>query len=128
MITIIITILYNNLNDIKTGKVSLEETKYLQKNYNECLNKIRKGNKSDEQKKTFNIRFNERNIAIKFVEDYDSMIFETKRKATEGKRLKILTSKQMLQRLPIAFAQIKAGNNSESVFNEIRQIAYSLCQ
>ena len=41
---------------------------------------------------------------------------------------KILTPKQMLQRLPIAFAQIKAGNNSESLLNEIRQIAYSLCQ
>ena len=34
----------------------------------------------------------------------------------------------MLQRLPIALAQIKAGNNSESVLNEIRQIAYSLYQ
>ena len=44
------------------------------------------------------------------------------------KGLKILTPKQMLQRLPIAFAQIKAGNNSESLLNEIRQIAYSLRQ
>ena len=34
----------------------------------------------------------------------------------------------MLQRLPIALAQVKAGNNSESVFNEIRQIVYSLYQ
>ena len=34
----------------------------------------------------------------------------------------------MLQRLPIALAQIKAGNNSESVLNEIRQIVYSLYQ
>ena len=39
--------------------------------------------------------------------------------------LKILTSKQMLQRLLIALAQIKAGNNSESLLNEIRQIVYS---
>ena len=44
------------------------------------------------------------------------------------KGLKILTPKQMRQRLPVAFAQIKAGNNSESLLNEIRQIAYSLCQ
>ena len=43
-----------------------------------------------------------------------------------GKGLKILTSKQMLQRLPIALAQ--AGNNSESLLNEIRQIIYSLYQ
>ena len=47
---------------------------------------------------------------------------------TEGKGLKILTPKQMLQRLPIALAQVKAGNNSESLLNEIRQIVYSLYQ
>ena len=34
----------------------------------------------------------------------------------------------MLQGLPIAFAQIKAGNDSESLLNEIRQIVYSLYQ
>ena len=34
----------------------------------------------------------------------------------------------MLQILPIALAQIKAGNNSKSLLNEIRQIVYSLCQ
>ena len=42
--------------------------------------------------------------------------------------LKILTPKQMLQRLPIALAQVKAGNNSRSLLNEIRQIVYSLYQ
>ena len=42
--------------------------------------------------------------------------------------LKILTPKQMVQRLPIALAQVKAGNNSESLLNEIRQIVYSLYQ
>ena len=43
----------------------------------------------------------------------------------EGTGLKILTSNQMLKRLPIALAQIKAGNNSESLLNEIRQIICS---
>ena len=47
-------------------------------------------------------------------------------KEQEGTRLKILTPNQMLEILPIALAQIKAGNNSESLLNEIRQIAYSL--
>ena len=42
------------------------------------------------------------------------------------KGLKILTPKQMLQRLPIALAQVKAGNNSESLLNEIKLIVYSL--
>ena len=40
----------------------------------------------------------------------------------QGKGLKIVTPKQMLQRLPIAITQIKAGNNSESLLNEIKQI------
>ena len=57
------------------------------------------------------------------------MILEAKRLAKqEGKGLKIPTSKQMLQRLPIAVAQIKAGNNLQSLLNEIRQIVYSLYQ
>ena len=55
-------------------------------------------------------------------------IYKSKQNETEGKGLKILTPKQMLQRLPIALAQVKAGNNSESLLNEIRQIVYSLYQ
>ena len=46
----------------------------------------------------------------------------------QGTGLKILTPKQMLRILPITLAQIKAGNNSESVLNEIRQIVYTLYQ
>ena len=45
---------------------------------------------------------------------------------TEGKGLKILTPNQMLSRLPIPLAQLKAGNNSEKLKNEIRQLLYSL--
>ena len=44
------------------------------------------------------------------------------------KQLKILTSTQMLQRLPIALAQVKAGNKSENLQIEIMQIIYSLYQ
>ena len=46
----------------------------------------------------------------------------------QGKGFKLLTPKQMLQRLPIALAQIKAGNSSESLLNGIRQIVYFLYQ
>ena len=52
-------------------------------------------------------------------------IYYSKQKRTG---LKILTPKQMLQRLPISLAQIKAGNNSQSLLNEIRQIVYFLYQ
>ena len=73
-----------------------------------------------------------KNEAIKFYDDYSLMMSEAKSKAkqneTKGTVLKILTSKQMFQRLPIALAQVKAGNNSENLLNEIRHIIYSLYQ
>ena len=47
-------------------------------------------------------------------------------KETQGERLKILTPKQMFQRLTISLAQVKADNIPENLLNEIRQIAYSL--
>ena len=62
--------------------------------------------------------------------DYGKIILnafnKSKQNKTEGKGLKILTPKQMLQRLPIALVQVKPGNNLESLLNEIRQIVYSL--
>ena len=54
------------------------------------------------------------------------MILNFNKQDQEGKGLKILTPNQMLSRLPIALAQLKAGNNSERLKNEIRQLSYSL--
>ena len=56
----------------------------------------------------------------RFSNDYDSNGWSS------GSGLKILTNKQMLNRLPILLAQIQAGNNSIKLKNEIRQILYSL--
>ena len=47
-------------------------------------------------------------------------------KQQKGKGIKILASKEMLQRLSIALAQVKFGNTSENLLNEMRQILYSL--
>ena len=44
----------------------------------------------------------------------------------QGQGIKILTPNQMLNRLPIALAQLQAGNNSNKLKNEIRQLLYSL--
>ena len=52
--------------------------------------------------------------------------YRTKQNETKGTGFKIL--KQMLQRLPIALAQVKAGYNLQNLLNEIRQIVYSLYQ
>ena len=64
---------------------------------------------------------------------FKSGIFQVSKESQESqegtganKMLKILTPNQMPKRLPIALAQVKAGNNSESLLNEIRQIVYSL--
>ena len=62
---------------------------------------------------------------------FKSKIFLTKSKASDilnsdQSKLKILTPKQMLQRLPIALALVKAGNNSENLLNEIRNYLYEI--
>ena len=62
------------------------------------------------------------------IRDYSSLLSEAKFKAKYEEGLKIVTPKQMIQRLPIALAQVKAGNTSENLLNEIRQIIYSLYQ
>ena len=69
----------------------------------------------------------------KILDAFESKIFSIKSKGAgivnpNHSKFKVLTPKQMLQRLPIAFAQVKAGNNSESLSNWIRQIVYSLYQ
>ena len=53
-------------------------------------------------------------------------ILKFNKQIQQGKGLKILTPNQMLRRLPISLAQIKAGNNSGNLKNEIRQLLYSL--
>ena len=121
------------INNIESNKITLEQANASQEDFNEYLKLIQRGRKTEEQKNplsNINRIFNGRNDSIKFVEEYDSMILESKRNAAEmeRKRLKILTPKQMLQRVPIALEQVKAGDNSESLLNEIRQIAYSLYQ
>ena len=56
------------------------------------------------------------------------MVSEAKYKTIHQKGLKTLTPTQMLQRLPIALAQVKVGNTSKNLLNEIRQLIYSLYQ
>ena len=72
------------------------------------------------EKKTFKIEENKKIINI--VE----RILYFNQLEQKGQGLKILTPNQMLSRLPITLAQLKAGNNSEKLKNEIRQLLYSL--
>ena len=76
--------------------------------------------------------YHSREEVINFFRDHIEMLSDAncnaKQNETKGTGLKILSPKQMLQRLQIALGQVKAGNNSKSLLNEIREIAYSLYQ
>ena len=89
------------------------------------------GKKTVKQKETIsNLEkfYKSREEIINCFRDYIEILsddnYDAKQNETEGKELKILTPKQILQRLSIALAQVKAGNNSESILKEIRQIVY----
>ena len=58
--------------------------------------------------------------------DIIKKIIKFNEKIQSGRGLKTLTPDQMLSRLPITLAQLKAGNNSEKLKNEIRKLLYSL--
>ena len=125
------------INTIQDGKKGLADVKNNQQDFKLYLGEIKKGaKKSKEQRNTsYNIEmlFKARNEAINFYDDYSLMMPEARTKSkqnntTKGTKLKILTPKQMLQRLPIALAQVKADNNSQNLLNEIRQTIYSMYQ
>ena len=70
--------------------------------------------------------YNAREKVIKLFDDYTTTVSKAKYETKHGKGLKILTPKQMLQKLQIALAQVKATNTSENLLNCIRQNIYSL--
>ena len=120
---------------IKNFKIKFNEAKNKQDEFLNKLNNIKIGKKTIEQKEKINnlVKFyNSREEVINFFMDYVEMLsaanYDSKQNETKGKGLKISIPKQMLERLAIALAQVKAGNNSESLLNEIRQIVYSLYQ
>ena len=125
--------------DIYEGKITLEEANIDQDNLLRGItnfnNKTRLQNDRKIQEKKTVLKnlyklFEAREILL---DGFDSRIFSIKSKGSgllniDRSKLKILTPKQIIQRLPIALAQVKARHNSESLLNEIRQIVYSLYQ
>ena len=100
----------------KTEGKKNEDQVYLIK---EVLNRMKEAIKNVSENKKFKIEKNE--MIINIVERILSF-------NQSGEGLKILTPNQMLSRLQISLAQLKAGNNSEKLKNEIRQLLYSLCR
>ena len=78
---------------------------------------------NDFEKEITNMSANER-LYETLVTVVQILYFNKQNQERQG--LKILTPQQMLSRLPISLAQLKAGNNSERLKNEIRQLLYSL--
>ena len=120
---------------LKWGDKISKQVEQEQENFRSELNEITRGsNKSQTQLDTIKNAKNLYNSRLKIIDllnDNSRIRFEAIYKAIKkitGTGLKILTPKQVLQRLPIALAQVKAGNSSESLLNKIRQIVYSLYQ
>ena len=124
-------------NGIRNNVISLDTANMEQANLLSYINNFMKTKPRDPEKRK--LRADVLNSVTGLVNGremvltaFKSGIFQVSNESQEGKGankgegLKILTPNQMLKRLPIALAQVKAGNNSESLLNEIRQIVYSL--
>ena len=122
-------------NEIRNNIISLDTANIEQANLLSYINDFTKTKPRDPEKRK--LRSDVLNSVSSLVKGremvltaFKSGIFQVSKESQEGKgmneRLKILTPNQMLKILPIALAQVKAGNNSESLLNEIRQIVYSL--
>ena len=97
-----------NLNEISRGRYKSEELKSALEN----IKSIYESWKS----------------LIKLFNNYFLIVSEAKSESIYGKELRILTLKQLFQRLPIVLAPVKSGNTSENLLNRIRQIMYHLHQ
>ena len=125
-------------NAIRNSQIKFSEVKIKQNEFLNKLSNIKIGKKHPGQKKKLQIEvinniekfYKSKEEIINFFSDYIEILsnanYDAKQNETKGTELKILTPKQMLQRLSIALAQVKAANNSERLLNEIRQIVYSL--
>ena len=112
-------------NEVKYGNDSIEKIEEDQKQFKSKLNEITTENPKKSKDQLYTIKdiknlYNSRDKVIKLNNDYAKIISEVMYKTKQGIGLKILTPRQMLQRLPIALAQVKSGNNSENLLNEIR--------
>ena len=116
----------NIYNDIKNGQIILQKEHKLQGELRSVINEILKGNPNYKSKdqirriKDIQKLYNGLEKVLHFYNDYTIIVYKSKYKSIHGAGFKILTPKQMLQRLPIALAQVKAGNASQNVLNEIK--------
>ena len=118
-------------NEIRNNVISLDTANMEQANLLSYINDFMKTKPRDLEKKK--LRTDVLNSVTGLAQGREAVLtafkggmFQASKESQEGEGLKILTPNQMLKKLLIALAQVKAGNNSESLLNEIRQIVYSL--
>ena len=104
----------------KLKNTSDEKNKNLVESINKKLTKLKNVARNVPRDGVSKVEENEKII------DIDERNLELNQEKHSGKGLKILTPDQMLSRLAITLAQLKAANNSEKLENEIRQLLYSL--
>ena len=114
-------------NQLKNGEKTLQQKEKDQKNFKSELNEIKSENPKHKSRKQLctikNVRnlYDSRQKIINLLNDNAKIrpeaIQKSKQNETKGRGPKILTPKKMLQRLPIALAQVKAGKNSENLLN-----------
>ena len=125
------------VRDIYEGKITIEGADEYQTNLSVEIMNFRKNTKPRSQEKKQEKEIVLKNLynffegREKILDAFESKIFLTKSKGAgilnpDHSKLKVLTPKQMLQRLPIALAQVKASHNSESLLNEISKL-FILC-
>ena len=108
-------------NELKDNGIGFNDAQENKKELLKKINEVKIGGKNSEQDKVVNNlgNFYKSREVLDFFRDYTKMFFDASYKAkqdeTQGTGLKILTPKQMLQRLLIALAQVEAGNNSENL-------------
>ena len=107
--------MYNVLNKVKNIKEKDARVNLIKNGLIQLKDKIKKMSKDE-------IKIEKPYEIVDIVEE----ILEFNEQKQEGQGLKILTLNQMLSGLPISLAQLKAGNNSEKLRNEMRQLLYSL--
>ena len=113
---------------LKEGNI-LEKAEEEKKIKNELSDILKGRNKTGKQIHAINnikTLYESHEKVIKLFDDCSRIASKAKYKTKYGEALKIFTPKQMLQRIPIALAQIKAGNTSKNLLNEIREIIYPL--
>ena len=116
---------------INNAKKTLKQSKENENEYKSDLNEIKTAKKKKKKKNAiYNIEtlYKAQNIVIKIFDNFSSFASNSRYKATHGEWLKILSHKQMLQRLPISLMQVQTISTSENLLNKIRQLIYSLYQ